>query len=67
MEIEFSVVVIAFVAIVILMVFFYYAPVLKEIPTGFTVIICAVVASALFAFIKPVTVEEIKEEVENNG
>ena len=52
---------------IVLSCIFYYAPVLKEIPTGFTVIICAVVASALFAFIKPVTVEEIKEEVENNG
>ena len=52
---------------VILSCIFYYAPVLKEIPTGFTVIICAVVASALFAFIKPITIEEIKNEVENNG
>ena len=52
---------------IVLSCIFYYTPVLKEIPTGFTVIICAVVASALFAFIKPVTVEEIKEEVENNG
>lgn len=52
---------------VILSCIFYYAPVLKEIPTGFTVIICAVVASALFAFIKPVTVEEIKNEVDANG
>ena len=52
---------------IVLSCIFYYAPVLKEIPTGFTVIICAVAASALFAFIKPVTVEEIKEEVENNG
>ncbi len=52
---------------IILSCIFYYAPVLKEIPTGFTVIICAVVASALFAFIKPITIEEIKNEVENNG
>ena len=52
---------------IILSCVFYYAPVLKEIPTGFTVIICAVVASALFAFIKPITIEEIKNEVENNG
>ena len=52
---------------VILSCIFYYAPVLKEIPTGFTVIICAVVASALFAFIKPITIEEIKNEVESNG
>ena len=52
---------------IILSCIFYYAPVLKEIPTGFTVIICAVVASALFVFIKPITIEEIKNEVENNG
>ncbi|MBQ5883881.1 MAG: AzlC family ABC transporter permease [Clostridia bacterium] len=52
---------------VILSCIFYYAPVLKEIPTGFTVIICAVVASALFAFIKPITIEEIKNEVDDNG
>lgn len=52
---------------VILSCIFYYAPVLKDIPTGFTVIICAVVASALFAFIKPITIEEIKNEVDDNG
>lgn len=52
---------------IVLSCIFYYAPVLKEIPTGFTVIICAVVASALFAFIKPITIEEIKEEVAENG
>jgi 4-azaleucine resistance transporter AzlC len=50
---------------IVLSCIFYYAPVLKEIPTGFTVIICAVISSALFAFIKPVTVEEIKEEIKN--
>lgn len=52
---------------VILSCVFYYAPVLKEIPSGFTIIICSVLASALFAFIKPVTIEEVKEEVKNNG
>ena len=52
---------------IVLSCIFYYAPVLKEIPTGFTVIICAVIASALFAFIKPITVEEIKNEVAENG
>ena len=54
-------------ASILLSCIFYFAPVLKEIPTGFTVIICAVVASALFAFIKPVTIEEIKEEVREDG
>jgi 4-azaleucine resistance transporter AzlC len=52
---------------ILLSCIFYFAPVLKEIPTGFTVIICAVAASALFAFIKPVTIEEIKEEVREDG
>ena len=52
---------------ILLSCIFYFAPVLKEIPTGFTVIICAVVASALFAFIKPITIEEIKEEVREDG
>ncbi len=46
---------------------FYYAPVLKEIPSGFTIIICASLASAVFAFFKPITVEEIKEEAKING
>ena len=52
---------------VVLSCIFYFAPVLKEIPTGFTVIICAVTASALFAYFKPITIEEIKEEVAKNG
>ena len=52
---------------VVLSCIFYYAPVLKEIPTGFTVIICSVLASALFALVKPITIEEIKKEVTDNG
>ena len=40
---------------------FKYIPLLKAVPTGFTVIICAVVASAIFAIIAPVKTEE-KEE-----
>ena len=40
---------------------FKYIPLLKAVPTGFTVIICAVVASVIFAIIAPVKTEE-KEE-----
>lgn len=37
---------------------FKYLPYLSTVPSGFTVIICAVAASALFAFIAPLKVEE---------
>ena len=40
---------------------FRYIPLLKAVPSGFTVIICAVVASVIFAIIAPVKAEE-KEE-----
>jgi predicted branched-subunit amino acid permease len=36
---------------------FYYTPFLKTIPSGFVIIICAVLASAVFAYIAPVSVE----------
>ena len=42
---------------------FRYLPYLSSVPSGFTVIICAVVASALFAIIAPVKVEEDEENV----
>lgn len=41
-----------------LSVLFYYTPVLKEVPSGFVIIICAVLASALFAFLRPIEVEK---------
>ena len=41
---------------------FKYIPLLKIVPTGFTVIICAVVASALFAIIAPIKLEEKEAE-----
>lgn len=37
---------------------FKYIPLLKVVPSGFTVIICAVVASAIFAIIAPIKPEE---------
>ncbi len=41
---------------------FEFLPLLNKVPDGFTVIICAVTASLLFAFIFPI---EVKEEYEN--
>lgn len=41
---------------------FRYIPLLKAVPTGFTVIICAVAASALFAIIAPIKAEEKEAE-----
>lgn len=40
---------------------FKYAPLLSKVPSGFTVIICAVIASAIFAFISPINPEEVSE------
>ncbi len=37
---------------------FKYAPILKTVPTGFTIIICAVTASVIFALVAPVKSEE---------
>lgn len=39
-------------------IMFYYLPFFSFIPQGFVVIICAVSASALFAFLKPIKTEE---------
>lgn len=39
---------------------FSYTPVLKTIPTGFSIIICAAVASAIFALVSPVKVKGSK-------
>lgn len=41
---------------------FRYIPLLKAVPSGFTVIICAVAASAVFAIIAPVKAEEKEAE-----
>lgn len=40
---------------------FYYVPILKNIPSGFTIIICAVAASSVFAIVAPVNEEESNE------
>lgn len=47
---------------VVLSCLFYYLPGLKEIPSGFTIIVCAVVASAIMAVLAPVG-----EEAEENA
>lgn len=41
---------------------FRYIPLLKVVPSGFTVIICAVVASVVFAIIAPIKAEEKEAE-----
>ncbi len=46
------------VAAIILSCLFYYVPALKAIPAGFTIIICAVVASGIFAFLAPLNIVE---------
>ncbi len=43
---------------------FRYVPLLSKVPSGFTVIICAVLASMIFALIAPI---DVKEEVQENG
>ena len=48
---------------VILSCIFYFAPILRDIPSGFTIIICSVAASALFALIRPVPDGEDSENV----
>lgn len=47
---------------IILSCMFRYIPVLSAIPSGFTIIICAVSASAVFALIAPVEQEESNEQ-----
>lgn len=46
---------------------FKYIPLLSKVPSGFTVIICAVVASAIFAIVAPIKTEEENEEVKSNA
>lgn len=38
---------------------FAFLPCLKEVPSGFTIILCAVIASALFAYISPIDPGEV--------
>lgn len=50
---------------IVLSCIFFYAPVLNKVPQGFSIIICAVIASAIFAVFFPIDTE--KKEEENNG
>ena len=43
---------------------FYYTPVLREVQSGFVIIICAVIASALFAFLAPIPANREAEDAE---
>ncbi|MBE7011118.1 MAG: AzlC family ABC transporter permease [Ruminococcaceae bacterium] len=47
---------------IILSCIFYYMPILKSIPSGFVIIICAVLASAVFAYFAPVPMEVEEDE-----
>ena len=51
----------AAVSAIALSCLFFYTPVLKEIPSGFVIVICAVSISALFALIAPIPDEEEAE------
>lgn len=45
-----------------LSILFYYLPVLKTVPSGFVIIICAVVAAAFFALVAPVKEEGVSND-----
>ena len=49
-------------AAVVMSCIFAFVPALKKIPGGFTIIICAAAASALFAVIAPVHITEDEHE-----
>ena len=40
---------------------FKFVPVLSKVPSGFAIIICAVAASVLFAFVAPIKEEQTEE------
>ena len=52
----------AVILAIVLSCAFYFLPILKAVPNGFAVIICAVTVSLIFAFVFPI---EVKEECEN--
>lgn len=45
---------------IVLSCMFYYIPLLSKVPKGFTVIICAVVASSVFAVLAPIPTTEVE-------
>lgn len=42
---------------------FYFTPVLNTVPSGFVIIICAVLASVIFALLFPIPDEEVQSDV----
>jgi len=54
------------VTAVILSSVFYFTPVLNQIPSGFVIVICAVLVSLLFATVAPIENEENGEVAEND-
>ncbi len=46
-------------AAIVLSCLFKYSPLLSAIPSGFVIIICAVIPSLMFAFIAPINTEEV--------
>ncbi len=51
---------------IILSCIFYYTPVLKTIPSGFIIIICAVISSGIFAYLSPIEINEENAEGQSN-
>ncbi len=49
---------------IILSCIFYYVPLLKSVPSGFVIIICATVASGIFAFFAPLAQQKEETEAE---
>lgn len=47
---------------VILSCIFYYTPILSAIPSGFTIIICSLVASGIFAFVSPLNMVKNEDD-----
>ena len=50
---------------VVLSCIFYYSSALKNVPGGFVIIICAAIASILFAIIAPIKESEETEDIKN--
>ena len=46
---------------ILLSCLFRYLPLLSVIPSGFVIIICAVIPSLIFAFAAPIETEEVAE------
>ncbi|MBR5517992.1 MAG: AzlC family ABC transporter permease [Clostridia bacterium] len=47
---------------ILLSCLFSFVPLLSKVPSGFSIIICAVIASGLFAVVAPIEIEEVQED-----